>query len=141
MKKILVLGMILLAVQLTTAQKVIRKNNNVVNNNNVGSWRVIGSRSVTHNADHDKLDVTHRDSFRKLKLKVTDSPLNMQKMVVDYESGAPENIELRQNIAKGGESRVIDLRGGKRKIKAIHFWYDTKGFLNGKAEVTVFGMK
>lgn len=142
MKKIALLCMVILAVQLSTAQKVIRKNTNVVNNNNAGSWRVLGSRSVTHNADHDKLEVTGvHDSYRKLKLKVTESPLNMQKMVVDYDNGAPENIELRQNIAKGGESRVIDLRGGKRKIKAIHFWYDTKGFLNGKANVTVFGMK
>jgi hypothetical protein len=135
MKKIVVLCMVVLAVQLTTAQRVVRSNAGV------GGWKVLGSRSVTHNADHDKMEVTLRDSFRKLKLKVTDSPINMQKMVVDYESGAPENIELRQDIPKGGESRVIDLRGGKRKIRAIHFWYDTKGFLNGKAVVTVFGMK
>lgn len=41
-----------------------------------------------------------------------------------------------------GESRAIDLQGvGKRSIPKIEFWYDTKGFLKGKANVTVFGMK
>ena len=143
MKKVIVGMMILLATQFVVAQNVVHKNKGVVNNNNnSGSWRIIGSRSVTHNADHDRMDVNgSHDWFRKLKLKVTDSPINMKKMVVEYDDGAPENIELRQNIAKGGESRVIDLRGGKRKIRAIHFWYDTKGFLNGKANLTVFGMK
>jgi len=43
---------------------------------------------------------------------------------------------------QGGESRAIDLRGiGKRSVRRIDFWYDTKGFLKGKADVTVFGMK
>lgn len=41
-----------------------------------------------------------------------------------------------------GEWRAIDLKGvGTRSIRRIDFWYDTKGFLKGKADVTVFGMK
>jgi len=37
---------------------------------------------------------------------------------------------------------VIGLRGsGQRSIRRIDFWYDTKGLLNGKADVTVFGRK
>lgn len=45
-------------------------------------------------------------------------------------------------IKKGGESRQIDLKGaGKRSLRKIEFWYETKGVLQGKADVTVFGMK
>jgi hypothetical protein len=66
----------------------------------------------------------------------------MRHMVVTYDNGNPDKIDIRQNIAKGGESRVIELKGvGKRSIRRIDFWYDTKGLLNGKADVTVFGMK
>ena len=40
------------------------------------------------------------------------------------------------------ESRVTDLRGiGKRSVRKIAFWYDTKRLLNGRADVTVFGVK
>ena len=40
------------------------------------------------------------------------------------------------------ESRPIDVRGaGKRTIRKIEFSYDTKGFLKGKANVTLVGMK
>ncbi len=66
----------------------------------------------------------------------------MQKMVVTYDNGNPDNIDVRQNIPQGGESRQIDLKGiGSRRVRRIDFWYDTKGLLNGKANVTVFGMK
>lgn len=108
-----------------------------------GSWRLIGQTHADHGADHDTIVVQGPyDNFRKIKFKVTDAPLNMQHLVVTYDNGAPDKIELRQHISQGGESRVIDLKGvGKRSIRRIDFWYDTQGFLNGKADVTVFGMK
>ena len=108
-----------------------------------GQWRLIGQTHADHAADHDSIVVKGPfDNFRKIKFKVTDAPLNMQHMVVTYDNGAPDKIDIRQNIAQGGESRVIDLRGiGKRSVRRIDFWYDTKGFLKGKADVTVFGMK
>jgi hypothetical protein len=108
-----------------------------------GTWRVLGTVQAKHTADHDAIIVAGPyDYFRKLKFKVTNSSLNMQRMIVRYDDGgAPENIEIRFNIPQGGESRLIDLRGGKRKIKSVDFWYDTKGFLNGRANLTLFGMK
>ena len=117
-------------------------NNNNNHNNNAGSWRILGTMQATHNGDHDALEIKGpHDSYRKLKIKVRNSPVNIQRMVVRYEDGKPEEINTRNEIPKDGESRVIDLQGGKRKIKAIDFWYDTKGFLNGKAELTILGMK
>ncbi len=108
-----------------------------------GQWRLIGQTHADHAADHDVIIVKGPyDNFRRIKFKVTDAPLNMQHMVVTYDNGAPDKIDIRQNIPQGGESRVIDLRGvGKRSLRKIEFWYDTKGFLKGKADVTVFGMK
>ena len=124
--------------EFVTAQKVVQPRGGAP-----GSWRLLGTTHAKHSADHDAIFVKGPyDYFRRLKFKVTDAPLNMQRMIVRYDDGgAPENINLRFNIPKGGESRVIDLRGGKRKIKSVEFWYDTKGFLNGQADVTLFGMK
>lgn len=108
-----------------------------------GSWRLLGMVQANHKADHDVIIIKGPyDYFRRLKFKVTDAPLNMQRMLVRYDDGGrPENIEVRYNIPKGGESRVIDLKGGKRKLKSVEFWYDTKGFLSGKADVTLLGIK
>jgi len=107
-----------------------------------GSWRVIGTVEANFSADHDTLVVRGFDDFRRIKFKVTNAGLNLQRLVVVYENGEPERIDVRANIPRGGESRQIDLRGaGKRRIRSIDFWYDTKGILNGKARVTVVGMK
>ena len=108
-----------------------------------GSWRLLGTVTAKHTADHDQIIVAGpHDYFRRLKFKVIHSPLIMKRMIVRYDDrGAPENIEIRFTIPKGGESREIDLKGGRRKIKAVDFWYETKGFLNGKAELTLFGIK
>ena len=64
----------------------------------------------------------------------------MDKMVVHYGNGESQNIEIRENILKGGESRVIDLTGNKRIINRVEFWYDTKGGpMNDKALVELWG--
>ena len=108
-----------------------------------GEWKLLGTATAKLTADHGAIVVAGPyDYFRQLKFKVTGSPLNMQRMIVRYDDGgAFENIDIRYNIPQGGESRLIDLRGGKRKLKSIDFWYDTKGILHGKAAVTLFGIK
>jgi hypothetical protein len=104
---------------------------------------LLGTTQAKFTADHDAIYISGPyDFFRRLKFKVTDAPLNLLRMIVRYDDGvAPENIEVRYNIPQSGESRVIDLKGGKRKLKLVEFWYDTKGILNGRADVTMFGMK
>jgi hypothetical protein len=108
-----------------------------------GSWRPIGTTETGFQADHDGIVVRGPfNDFRRIKFKVTRAPLNLQRLVVTYDNGVPDRIDVRHSIPEGGESRQIDLRGaGKRRIRRIDFWYDTKGFLKGKAHVTVFGMK
>ncbi|MHA7944968.1 hypothetical protein ACJOV8_017995 [Formosa sp. 3Alg 14/1] len=130
------------SIQFVSAQRIVRAP--VAHNNNrvVGQWVNLGTTHANHTADHDKINVPGPfDYYRKLKFKVRDAPVNIQRMVVTYDNGAPEKIDTRFDIPKNGESRVIDLRGGKRKLRSIEFWYDTKGILNGKADVTVYGMK
>lgn len=108
-----------------------------------GSWRLIGTTQANFVADHDGIEVVGPfDNFRKVKLKVTDAPLRLVRMKITYDDGAPDEIPTAIDIPEGGESRVIDLRGvGKRSIRRIDFWYDTRGVLRGRANVSIFGMK
>ena len=108
-----------------------------------GTWRIIGTTEAGFRADHDTIVVSGPfDDFRRIKFKVTGAGLNLQRLVVTYENGTPDSIDVRHDIPEGGESRVIDLMGaGKRRIRRIDFWYDTKGVLKGRAHVTLLGMK
>ena len=108
-----------------------------------GTWRLLGQVSANLTADHDVIVVRGPyDNFRRIKFKVTDAPVNLKLVIVTYDNGAPDRLEVRERIEKNGESRVIDLRGaGQRSLRKIEFWYDTVGAFRGKADVTVFGMK
>jgi hypothetical protein len=108
-----------------------------------GSWRLLGTVQANFSADHDKIVVAGPyDYFRRLKFKVTGAGINMIRMIVTYDGGGtPEKIDLRFDIPEGGESRIIDLKGGRRKLRTVEFWYDTKGIFQGKANLTLFGIK
>ena len=106
----------------------------------LGEWVKLGSKKVNFKADKDVINVGANDGkFTKLKVEVTEGKLNMNKMVVHYGNDNKEEIELRHNFAKGSGSRVIDLKGEKRIIKKIVFWYDTKNNSIKRATVNVFG--
>jgi hypothetical protein len=107
-----------------------------------GTWELIGSTSIYSVINHEVILVRDTyDNFKKLKFTVTNSPLILLKMVVTYDAGNPEKINSRSDIKDGGESRIIVLKGSKRRIKSIEFWYEPDSILNGKANVSVFGMK
>lgn len=105
-------------------------------------WVHLGSRKVNWGVEKDVIVVgPNARGFTKLKVKVTGGAVNMRKMLVTYGNGDKDNIPLKFNFKKGAESRVIDLKGGKRQIKTITFWYDTKNHSKGKATVHVAGKK
>ena len=103
-------------------------------------WVLLGERTVGDNLDHDTILVTGaRGDFRRLKFLVKDHPIQMLRLVVHYGNGNSDKIETRQLIPAGGESRVIDLKGGDRVIKKIDFWYETKSLGKKRALVRVYG--
>ncbi|WP_106791332.1 DUF2541 family protein [Aquimarina sp. Aq78] len=107
---------------------------------NVYNWEHLGSRTVNYRLDKDVIKVTAREGgFKKLKIKVTGGSLNMHKMVVQYGNGKKDVIQLRHNFSRKSETRIIDLKGGKRIIRDITFFYDTKNLSRKKAKVHVFG--
>jgi hypothetical protein len=138
MKSIFFFLIAVFMIQGVSAQQVARPRSGPT-----GSWRYLGTTSARSTADHDVIIVAGPyDFFRKLKFKVKDSGLEMYYILVRYDDGgAPERIETRFNIPQGGESRVIDIRGGKRKLKSVEFYYRDKGILNGKADVMLYGIK
>ncbi len=132
-----ILFLLLSFAQVSLAQKVSQPRPGTA-----GDWRLLGTTHAQLSADHDAIIVAGPfDNFRKLKFKVTDAPMQMMRMTVTYHNGSVEKIDTRFEIPKGGESRIIDLKGGSRSLRRVDFWYDTKGILKGKADVTLFGRK
>jgi hypothetical protein len=107
------------------------------------NWDRLGRAEAQLSRDHDTIRVSgFRDSYRRLKIKVKDAPLDLRRMVVVYDNGATENLNVRRFIPQGGETRPIDLRGsGKRSIRKVEFWYSTRGSGRGHSDVILYGLR
>jgi len=103
-------------------------------------WEKLGERKVNLGLDHDRIVIGAGDGiFSKLKIKVRNSGINLHRMVVHFGNGDKQEIAIREDIQNGGESRAVDLRGNRRVISKVDFWYDTKGLINDKAIVELWG--
>lgn len=108
----------------------------------VGKWVKLGSKKVNYGLDRDVIHVGLRDgSFSKLKVQVKGGAVNMHRIVVEYRNGSKEEIQVRHNFRRNAGSRIIDLNGGKRMIKDVTFWYDTKNVSRRKATVHLLGRR
>ena len=103
-------------------------------------WELLGERTVTDRVDHDVIPVTAvRGTFRSLKLEVFERGVDFHSMKIHFGDGETQEVELRQSIPPGGESRIIDVEGRDRVIRSIEFVYDARSLLGKKARVQVWG--
>ncbi len=103
-------------------------------------WHKLGSKKISYKLDRDVIRVGAKEgTFKKLKIEIKRGAVNMHKMKVEYMNGTVDNIPLRHNFKRGSDSRIIDLEGGKRFIKDITFWYDTKNASRKRAKISVYG--
>jgi hypothetical protein len=66
---------------------------------------------------------------KRIKFEVRGAEVEFKKVTVTYESGDPEEIEIREEkVRNRGRTRTIDLKGGNRAVKKV--------FVSYKAEKT-----
>ncbi|MEM1218118.1 MAG: hypothetical protein AAGH79_04370 [Bacteroidota bacterium] len=105
-------------------------------------WERLGQKKVSHKLDRDEIFITAREGrFTKLKFVVRNSALNMHRCVVHFANGDKQEVNVRHQFKQGSDSRVIDLKGNKRVIKKVVFWYDSKNIATGKATLVLWGRK
>jgi Protein of unknown function (DUF2541) len=104
------------------------------------SAQLLGSTRLTKlENDRDVLRFsTCRGGIRALQIAVRGGNAELERVRVHYRNGGHEDLELRQRIAKGGQSRWIDLNGGDRCIEAIAVIGDTENSRK-QANIKIFG--
>jgi hypothetical protein len=105
--------------------------------------QVLGERTVDFRTDHDVISVGGAEGpYRALSFQVEKNDVEIFNIVVVYGNGEKERIDTRLVFREGTRSRVVDLHGGKRRIKDIEFTYRTVGKRHeGKARVVVYGVR
>lgn len=105
-----------------------------------GRWEGLGTVTVTDRLDHDTMPVTRgQGTFTAIKLKVFKHAVEFRSVKIHFSNGETQEVELRNKIPAGGESRVIDVHGGDRGIRSIEFLYDAQSVRGRRATVRVFG--
>lgn len=111
-----------------------------------GTWRLIGRTLANPTTDHAAFQLQRPyHIYRRIKLKVVDTPLDLVRLVVEYDHGPPETIDSPQRIAAGGASTPIELHdAGDRGLREVDFWYDTReshDTAGTAAHATLYGLK
>ncbi|OAZ04097.1 hypothetical protein [Flavobacterium succinicans] len=113
------------------------KNKNWGSSNSIGKWEKIGTQTVQKTGEKDDFRPSNRKSYSALKVMVRKNTVNFNKMTIYFENGQKQDVELRNIIKDGGESRVINL-SFKRRIDKIRFEYRTRNLIGSRAEVDVW---
>jgi hypothetical protein len=105
------------------------------------AWMLLGQRQVSDRLDHDIIPVTvARGDFTRIKITVQRHGVDFHRVVVHFANGGDQEVEMRQTIPAGGETRAIDLRAGERVIRSVEFWYDARTIRGRRAVVRLFGL-
>lgn len=107
-----------------------------------GDWVQLASKTVNFNTDRDYVYPSGNDWYTKIYFKVTEAPIQINSIIVHFENDeTPFNVSIRSKIQEGGQSRVIDLPAGQRRIKKIELSYETLGSNRGRANIAVWGRR
>jgi hypothetical protein len=106
-----------------------------------GPWVLLGQTTVDGQRDRDRIVIGRNEGrFQSIQLRVTGAPVEFQRVVVNYANGTNEEVEIRDYIPAGGQTRAIDLRGDERVINSVEFLYSKARWRQGaRPRVALYG--
>lgn len=113
----------------------------VVADNDPG-WKRIGQVTASFKKQNESIAVLGADEFTAIKLKVSEAPINIDRVQVFYESGDMEELSVSKALQAGSETAVLHLSKPYRDIKKVAFTYKTLPNSQGdKADLELYGLK
>jgi len=90
----------------------------------VGEWKRLGQKEASLRVDHDQITVGAREgAFKAIKLEVRNAGVEFLHLRVIYATGSDQNLEVRNKVRAGGQTRAIDLDGRHRSLRKVLFTY------------------
>lgn len=106
------------------------------------AWIPLGARTVNFRVDRDAIRVGRaKGRFRRIRLLVRHNAVNFLDLKVVFGNGQVQDVRIRRVIPAGGQTRVIDLAGGRRFIRSIRMVYRSRPGFRGRAVVQVWGRR
>jgi len=105
-------------------------------------WKVLGQAKVEQRAEGDEIEVGADEGvFKRIKIEAKGADIEIKKITVVYSNDEKEDLEVRDKIKRGEQTRPIDLKGKNRSIKKVLFLYKTVKDADRDAAVILLGHK
>lgn len=104
-------------------------------------WEYLGQSTVNGARDRDSIRVYARGGFRAIQLRVQGGEIEFQRVVVHFQNGADTEVEVRDRIPSGGQTRAIDLPGDNRRITSVEFWYGKGNWGRRRPSLRLYGRR
>lgn len=104
-------------------------------------WEYLGQSNVDRIRDHDSIRVNARGAFRAIQLRVQGAEIEFQRVVVHFGNGADSEVEIRDHIRAGGQTRAIDLPGDNRRINSVEVWYGKGNWGRRRPNMRLYGRR
>lgn len=105
-------------------------------------WHKIGETTVDYKTETDEILVVGANRFQSLKIKVTDAPINLVSIEINFNKGDKQAVAIGKEFKGQGETREIPLDGsGERNVQKVTFRYNTPSNQSKKAHVELWGFK
>ncbi len=103
-------------------------------------WEYLGQSNVDGARDRDNIRVTARGAFQAIQLRVQGGDIEFQRVVVHFENGADSEVDIRDRIRSGGQTRAIDLPGDNRRIDSVEVWYGRGNWGRRRPNLRLYGL-
>ncbi len=133
-KSLYVISLLILLNGLTSVTNAQRRDNSQER------WQYLGQSNVDGTRDHDNIRVNAREAFRAIQLRVQGGEIEFQRVVVHFENGADSEVELRDRLRAGGQTRTIDLPGDNRRIDSVEVWYGRGNWGRRRPNMRLYGL-
>src|SRR5688500_18360197 len=87
-------------------------------------WHKIGETTVSFKKEEDEIQILGKDRFTAILFKVNGAPIHLVNAIIYSEDGLAEAVEVNTPVQAPGESKIISLTGGERRLKRIVFIYN-----------------
>jgi hypothetical protein len=134
-KSLIVIGLLVMISGLTLNAGAQRRDNGRER------WEYLGQSNVDRMRDHDSIRVYARGAFRAIQLRVQGGEIEFQRVVVHFGNGADSEVEIRDRIRSGGQTRAIDLPGDDRRINSVEVWYGKGNWGRRRPNLKLYGRR
>lgn len=103
-------------------------------------WHLLAKLRASKGVDRDEVEIRGKEGlFTALQFKVRKSAVEIYKCTIVFGDGSTQEVEMRDRIPAGGQSRIIDLKGNHRVIQKIIFWYTSPRVHKVQSLIEVWG--